>query len=73
MLYEVITAGQVRGLAHVVVQVEQRQLERAALRLAGQAVLARDRRRDGSQVFYRIIDPNFVDLCRTVCVSYNFV
>lgn len=28
-----------------------------------------DRRRDGSQVFYRIVDPNFVDLCRTVCVT----
>lgn len=28
-----------------------------------------DRRRDGSQVIYRIIDPNFTDLCRTVCVS----
>ncbi len=28
-----------------------------------------DRRREGSQVFYRIVDPNFTDLCRTVCVS----
>lgn len=28
-----------------------------------------DRRREGSQVIYRIIDPNFTDLCRTVCVS----
>lgn len=28
-----------------------------------------DRRREGSQVFYRIIDPNFSDLCRTVCVT----
>ena len=28
-----------------------------------------DRRRSGSQVFYRIVDPNFVDLCRTVCVT----
>ncbi|MDD2875550.1 MAG: transcriptional regulator, partial [Azoarcus sp.] len=28
-----------------------------------------DRRRDGTQVIYRIIDPNFADLCRTVCVS----
>lgn len=27
------------------------------------------RRRDGTQVFYRIIDPNFSDLCRTVCVT----
>ncbi len=28
-----------------------------------------DRRREGSQVFYRIVDPNFSDLCRTVCVT----
>jgi DNA-binding transcriptional ArsR family regulator len=28
-----------------------------------------DRRRDGNQVIYRIVDPNFTDLCRTVCVS----
>lgn len=28
-----------------------------------------DRRREASQVFYRIVDPNFADLCRTVCVS----
>lgn len=27
------------------------------------------RRREGSQVFYRIIDPNFAELCRTVCVT----
>lgn len=27
------------------------------------------RRRVGSQVIYRIIDPNFSDLCRTVCVT----
>ncbi|MDI3489045.1 transcriptional regulator [Thauera propionica] len=27
------------------------------------------RRREGSQVFYRLIDPNFTDLCRTVCVG----
>lgn len=27
------------------------------------------RRREGSQVFYRIVDPNFTNLCRTVCVS----
>ncbi len=27
------------------------------------------RRREGSQVFYRLVDPNFADLCRTVCVS----
>ena len=30
---------------------------------------ALDRRRDGAQVIYRIVDPNFADLCRTVCVS----
>lgn len=28
-----------------------------------------DRRREGSQVFYRICDPNFKDMCRTVCVT----
>jgi len=28
-----------------------------------------DRRRDGSQVFYWICDPNFKDMCRTVCVA----
>ncbi|AUN95459.1 ArsR/SmtB family transcription factor [Pseudazoarcus pumilus] len=28
-----------------------------------------DRRREGSQVFYRIVDPNFKDMCRTVCVT----
>ena len=28
-----------------------------------------DRRREGSQVMYRIVDPNFTDLCRTVCVT----
>lgn len=28
-----------------------------------------DRRREGSQVFYRIADPNFKDMCRTVCVT----
>ncbi len=27
------------------------------------------RRREGSQVLYRLVDPNFTDLCRTVCVS----
>ncbi|GAB1425510.1 MAG: helix-turn-helix transcriptional regulator [Thauera sp.] len=27
------------------------------------------RRRDGNQVFYRLIDPNFAELCRTVCIS----
>lgn len=26
------------------------------------------RRRDGAQVFYRLTDPDFTDLCRTVCV-----
>ena len=28
-----------------------------------------DRRREGSQGFYRIVDPNFKDMCRTVCVT----
>jgi DNA-binding transcriptional ArsR family regulator len=28
-----------------------------------------DRRREGSQVFYRITDPNFKDMCRTVCIT----
>jgi len=27
------------------------------------------RRREGSQVIYRLIDPNFTDLCRTVCIG----
>lgn len=27
------------------------------------------RRRDGNQVFYRVIDPNFVDILRTVSVT----
>ncbi|MFV5214265.1 ArsR/SmtB family transcription factor [Azonexus caeni] len=27
------------------------------------------RRRDGNSVFYRVIDPNFVDICRTVSIS----
>ena len=26
------------------------------------------RRRDGSAVYYRVTDPDFVELCRTVCV-----
>ena len=26
------------------------------------------RRREGVQVMYRLIDPNFTELCRTVCV-----
>lgn len=25
-----------------------------------------DRRREGSSVLYRVVDPNFVDICRTV-------
>ena len=28
-----------------------------------------DRRRDGSSVLYKVIDPNFVDICRTVSVT----
>jgi len=28
-----------------------------------------ERRRDGSTVYYRVIDPNFVDICRTVSIS----
>ena len=28
-----------------------------------------DRRREGSSVFYRVVDPNFVDICRTVSVT----
>lgn len=28
-----------------------------------------DRRRAGSSVFYRVADPNFVDICRTVSIS----
>ena len=28
-----------------------------------------DRRREGSSVFYRVVDPNFVDICRTVSVA----
>jgi len=28
-----------------------------------------DRRRDGSSVWYRVVDPNFVDICRTVSIS----
>lgn len=28
-----------------------------------------NRRRDGNQVIYRIVDPNFSDLCRTVCIT----
>ena len=28
-----------------------------------------ERRRDGNSVFYRVVDPNFVDICRTVSIS----
>ena len=28
-----------------------------------------DRRRDGSSVFYRVVDPNFVDICRMVSIT----
>jgi DNA-binding transcriptional ArsR family regulator len=28
-----------------------------------------DRRREGNSVFYRVIDPNFVDICRTVSIT----
>ncbi|MDP3540445.1 MAG: metalloregulator ArsR/SmtB family transcription factor [Azonexus sp.] len=28
-----------------------------------------DRRREGSSVMYRVIDPNFVDICRTVSIT----
>jgi DNA-binding transcriptional ArsR family regulator len=27
------------------------------------------RRRDGNSVFYRVIDPNFVDICRVVSIT----
>lgn len=27
------------------------------------------RRREGNSVFYRVVDPNFVDICRTVSVT----
>ena len=27
------------------------------------------RRREGSSVFYRVVDPNFVDICRTVSIT----
>ena len=26
------------------------------------------RRREGAQVFYKVLDASFTDLCRTVCV-----
>lgn len=28
-----------------------------------------DRRREGNSVFYRVVDPNFVDICRTVSIT----
>jgi len=28
-----------------------------------------ERRREGAQVFYRIVDPNLVGLCRPVCLA----
>ena len=28
-----------------------------------------DRRREGTQIIYKIVDPNFSVLCRTVCVT----
>lgn len=28
-----------------------------------------ERRREGNSVFYRVIDPNFVDICRTVSIT----
>jgi ArsR family transcriptional regulator len=28
-----------------------------------------DRRRGGNSVFYRVVDPNFVDICRTVSIT----
>ena len=28
-----------------------------------------DRRREANSVFYRVIDPNFVDICRTVSIT----
>jgi DNA-binding transcriptional ArsR family regulator len=28
-----------------------------------------DRRREGNRIMYRVIDPNFVDICRTVSIS----
>jgi ArsR family transcriptional regulator len=30
-----------------------------------------DRRRSGSSVFYRVIDPNFVDICRKVSITVS--
>lgn len=28
-----------------------------------------ERRREGSSVMYRVVDPNFVDICRTVSIT----
>lgn len=28
-----------------------------------------DRRREGSSVLYRVVDPNFVDICRSVSIT----
>lgn len=28
-----------------------------------------DRRREANSVFYRVVDPNFVDICRTVSIT----
>jgi ArsR family transcriptional regulator len=28
-----------------------------------------ERRRDGNSVYYRVVDPNFVDICRTVSIT----
>lgn len=28
-----------------------------------------DRRREGNSVLYRVVDPNYVDICRTVSIS----
>jgi DNA-binding transcriptional ArsR family regulator len=27
------------------------------------------RRREGNMIFYRVVDPNFVDICRTVSIT----
>ena len=32
-------------------------------------IAAVERRRDGSSVMYRVVDPNFVDICRTVSIT----
>lgn len=28
-----------------------------------------DRRREGTSILYRVVDPNFVDICRTVSIA----